>query len=39
MLFHSLKKKHKYYNPISFINNYDNEIIDVRIQRDAPELF
>lgn len=41
MLFNALKneKNLKYYNPIAFINNYDNENIDVSIQKDIHEFF
>ena len=38
IIFNSLKFcKDKYYNPISFINNFDNENIDVNQQRDVHE--
>lgn len=36
--FFSLKSnKDKYYNPISFIKNYENEIIDINHQQDVHE--
>ena len=38
IIYFSLKSyKDKYYNPISFIKNYENEIIDINHQQDVHE--